>query len=650
MSLDRWDRPSKPSPASARAARPPLTPRVATAESNASTRSLPLRQTAAAKSASATLSTKGSVNVLANGNVTPRSSARLSRVGLANESPSQDEVTPVGARSKSEVTVRGVATQDRAGSLGGASFHIDAQKKPRENRPNGLLSKGRAWTESPSVVSPSSYAPRQSSPERSHDDRFFHASDGPKQTTVPITIAPSRAQFVHANGQAEEKKEPATSPPSSVLSAVSEKRSPAPWTRLNGGSNGPTSPPLRSPGLSILSGNSPLFTPAAVQASRQKSPSPSRDNLHLSYRKGVSQVIGTRPSPRSPAPNVTTLSLATIADRRESVESSPVRDAAHRKSTSLSSVDSPHAHEARRRSTLTTEAETAPSPLVHELKASSIPPESDPAVQLPSIDTALGSPSITAPPVQSALSPTKSVADLASDARRERKVLDLEISNSSLMAINASLEREMRRQKAELKRFRRLTRAGRFSFAPSRSSEGMASLDEEEEHNDFFGFPSGYTDQQDDYSDDEESLASSAEPLSPSTHSRRESDRLARDTRRLQVDLAKHKELLVQSQAMNQSLKRCMLATEDMVSEGKKALEYQVRVSDIELGGRVLSQHEDDEEGSATEITDAALHDDDLSQAKGFLDVWASGGRPSYESSEGYDRDSGIEVDRGGGG
>jgi hypothetical protein len=145
-------------------------------------------------------------------------------------------------------------------------------------------------------------------------------------------------------------------------------------------------------------------------------------------------------------------------------------------------------------------------------------------------------------------------------------------------------------------------------------------------------------------SDDEESLGSSAEPMSPAAESRRENDRLAKDERRLQIDLQKHKELLVQSQAMNQSLKRCMYATEEMIREGKKALDYHVRVSDVKLGGRVLSSHEDDEDTSQEiEVEDDHLHED---PAKGFLEVWTNIGRPSFEGSEGGDRDSGIEVDR----
>ena len=229
-------------------------------------------------------------------------------------------------------------------------------------------------------------------------------------------------------------------------------------------------------------------------------------------------------------------------------------------------------------------------------------------------------------------------------------MLDLEISNSSLLAINASLEREVRRQKAELKRFRRLSRAGRFSLAPGerfgRTSDDFSAV-EEDEAVDIFGLPSASTGMNEDFSDDEESMTSSAEPLSPSAHSTQESDRLVRDEKRLQIDIQKHKELLVQSQAMNQSIKRCMYATEEMIREGKKALEYHVRISDVKLGGRVLSTHDDGvEESQAIEFEDEALQNDSVDQAKGLLEVWAGVGRPSFEGSEAEDRDSGIEVDR----
>lgn len=72
-----------------------------------------------------------------------------------------------------------------------------------------------------------------------------------------------------------------------------------------------------------------------------------------------------------------------------------------------------------------------------------------------------------------------------------------------------------------------------------------------------------------------------------------------KDEKRFLIDLAKHQELLADSQKMNQSLKRCLGWTEELISEATKALEYNVHVSDIQLGGRVLSPDELHEDGEA---------------------------------------------------
>lgn len=396
--------------------------------------------------------------------------------------------------------------------------------------------------------------------------------------------------------------------------------------------------PMLSPALSSLSSTSPFFA-AATGQQKPRSPSPSKD-IHLSYRKGASQIFGNRSTPR---PSIDTLPFVGSEDRRGSTGPLP-SSTPHRKSPSLSSIDSGNSHQSRRRSATTLEA--TPSPLTQEVKPATVPRVSKP---IPSIDTSLQPPD-TPSALESALSPTKSISELASDARRERKVLDLEISNSSLLAINSSLEREVRRQKTELKRFRRLSRAGRFSYNPNeraaRLSEGLSTLGEEDVPDaDYsaWGPPSGFTDVYDDFSDDEsESVTSGGEPLSPGA----QSDRLAKDEKRLRVDLEKHKELLVQSQMMNQSIKRCMFATEEMMKDAKKALQYHVRVSDVKLGGRILTGHEDEEDDQAEdiEVEDETLHGDDAAQD--FLKTWQGVGRPVFEGSEGTDRDSGIEVDK----
>ncbi|KAJ5707837.1 hypothetical protein N7488_007638 [Penicillium malachiteum] len=196
------------------------------------------------------------------------------------------------------------------------------------------------------------------------------------------------------------------------------------------------------------------------------------------------------------------------------------------------------------------------------------------------------------------MSPGKSDSgDGALNARTERKILDLEISNSSLLAINRTLEREMRKQNAELRRFRRLSRSGRLSMAPStRSFSGTAlsiTSEAEEDASDHFSAPS------DDMSDfsDEDSVPEGV--LSPDTLAEHDAKHRAHDEKRFMIDLANHQNLLVESQKMNQSLKKCLIRTEELIKAGRKALEYNVHVQDIELGGRVLCPEELDDMGES---------------------------------------------------
>jgi hypothetical protein len=233
--------------------------------------------------------------------------------------------------------------------------------------------------------------------------------------------------------------------------------------------------------------------------------------------------------------------------------------------------------------------------------------------------------------------------ELAANARRERKVLDLEISNSSLLAINRSLEKEIRKQKAELRRFRRLSRAGRFSVDPASSTPesfhavGTGSLGElsdmseaEEEEP---------VEEEDDPEDSESSLDEGA--LSPSLQAERDEAHRLRDEKRLQLDLSKHRELLVDSQKMNQSLKRCLGWTEQLIKDGQKALEYKVHVSDVKLGGRVLISEDDDIEACRVE------------ESRGLLSPWSplhsamdALDSPFFtDASRLIDRDSGVDLD-----
>ena len=213
------------------------------------------------------------------------------------------------------------------------------------------------------------------------------------------------------------------------------------------------------------------------------------------------------------------------------------------------------------------------------------------------------------PPVQNKLD---HLNELAAQARRERKVLDLEISNSSLLAINRTLEREMRKQKEELRKLRRSSRRtadGRvISMATNRTVSSRMSGLSEMTGNDgdldigFNGNTSSEAEDEtlsDPYNNDEiRSLSSSTSSPPPIRSS------FAKDTKRLNLDLSRHRTLLVDSQKLNQTIKRCLDSTESLIADGKKALDYRIDISEIEnlppspkkAGGRVLERDEDDDD------------------------------------------------------
>ncbi|KAK5093566.1 hypothetical protein LTR70_004625 [Exophiala xenobiotica] len=191
---------------------------------------------------------------------------------------------------------------------------------------------------------------------------------------------------------------------------------------------------------------------------------------------------------------------------------------------------------------------------------------------------------------------TKEQLDAATNARRERKVLDLEISNSSLLAVNKTLEKELRKQNAELRRFRRLSRSGRLSFTPSNrivsgaSTATLATL-QEADHDDMPSPASpnssdpGSLYDEGDFSDDGSSSF---------TESSDKMRRRARDEKRLMQDLQRHQQILIDSQKLTQSIQRCLNCTDELIKDGQKALAYQVEGRGVKVGGRVLNPDDDE--------------------------------------------------------
>lgn len=192
--------------------------------------------------------------------------------------------------------------------------------------------------------------------------------------------------------------------------------------------------------------------------------------------------------------------------------------------------------------------------------------------------------------------------ELVANARRERKVQDLQITNASLEAINRTLERQLRKQTNELRRYKRMTRAGRLSSANTAASSRIPSTSTTSEAPEGplnkLGLPdlseedSGTEPDNESLGDSElsESDSGGSGHRSPGTIAMRDAQHRKRDEKRLQVDLSKHQQLLVDSQRMNQSLKRCLGWTEELIREGKRALDYRVRVSEFDVDGRALPE------------------------------------------------------------
>ncbi|RMD44231.1 hypothetical protein DV735_g925, partial [Chaetothyriales sp. CBS 134920] len=223
-------------------------------------------------------------------------------------------------------------------------------------------------------------------------------------------------------------------------------------------------------------------------------------------------------------------------------------------------------------------------------------------------------------PKQSLTNPTPNNRDSkffhASDVNaesnpRERKVLDLEISNSSLLAINKTLERELRKQTVELRRFRRLTRSGRLSIAPAGRTVSSSTLDTVPELFDEEPSDSEPDDDASDLDEDEDNLStSSGDPLSATF----KASQRARDEKRLLLNLSRHQQMLVDSQKLTQSIRRALTCTEELIRDATKAIDYRVGIGDVKLGGRVLSTDELESHGG-----EADHPEEEFSHSQGLL-------------------------------
>ena len=480
---------------------------------------------------------------------------------------------------------------------------------------------------------------RNGPPSSNRDSKFFYASDVPRSAQPQPAPAPRPAPlqkgpvFFYANGDnLPAKPSPPTSVPAGPFSPSLPTSNPDPRDSKFMYANG--TPDLQ-PSLMTTSGSGSVVSTSSRVTSNKPGSGPQSPAAYMPQGTTSPPKIPGYPPPPSQPQSSTGPSIAErrsmIASstpqlgrskpdlRRISAEAPPRRSSGHSRSGSL--VAEPP-------SVTRTVASSPPvsSPVPSPMSFS------NPSISMASVlqaaddfgaehdDNESMASGLTSPKSTSGNDPLN---ELVANARRERKVQDLQITNASLEAINRTLERQLRKQTNELRRYKRMSRAARLSSANttacSRIPSGSATSETPEGPlNDLAlsDLSEGPEADPEDGDLDESELSESDSTGSARTGSgtaMSDARHRKRDEKRLQVDLSKHQQLLVDSQKMNQSLKRCLGWTEELIREGKRALEYQVKISEADIGGRVAP-----EEGEQPYIYDGAeLWDHDHASGRG---------------------------------
>ncbi|KFY19091.1 hypothetical protein V493_08149, partial [Pseudogymnoascus sp. VKM F-4281 (FW-2241)] len=535
-------------------------------------------------------------------NITPRSGSRKSRLDSANPTPTG---TPT-ALKPTEPTLASGGNLVYSGGLGLSQLD-DLPTKPTVSFSPTISDIGSAQDRSQQQS--------QQLQQSQQAGKFFYASDARSNNPQPSRqrpAPPKQNSFLYANGNAIPS--PTTQPGPSPTLPASEDKARARFVHANGTPDTTKLPTHSFTRAGSAVSTTPFSGPPrlAFQGRPSGSSRPSSPTKPADGNTYVPRRISTVSPPSIPTP-YTSPPLASAPYTSPPLIQTPYTSPPLYQKVAPTSEDGPMpspfrprskspsvSHQDESRSGVeSSEGRNVSLPVTTDRTSLSSTEEGSEAAFADDLSTVSGLRS----PVKAGGS-LEQLNELAANARRERKVLDLEITNSSLAAINRTLEREMRKQSAELRRYRRLSRSGRLSIATavSRSSLGShISLGgiSEDPGSDLSG--EEYDDE--DYDDASELDSVDDGTLSPTALAESDARHRKRDEERLQLDLEKHQQLLVDSQKMNQSIKRCLGWTEELILEGNKALAYKVHVSDVELGGRVLiaDDHDDDTETVVSE-------------------------------------------------
>lgn len=542
-----------------------------------------------------------------NSNITPRSGSRKARAETA--SPTLNG-TPTGTsnvpRPVSSGKRREMSTEDAQATSG---LGLRIANNGRRSKTGSVISDGPSSSVSsrPKLMERNS-ASSLGSPE--NPPKFFHADD----VKASIPSRPTSERSLPQGGLPEYTRpedENSLFARSSSFGNSSGTEEQRPKFFYANDANGSKSPPLR-----FANGMTSHRPPLQTIHSANTGNSPPRASSPLKDEVVPQTFVATKPSPRRH-----TRLVSNGGSTLQSQQGISNGNGNMSRRSSLNSPKQPYTT-SRGRSTSTNSAGPSPPRMMNAGLCETDPIQRTRPASLIGVNGALpqnaNAPIITqelfhnqvfSPPQ----SPTKApgagqskidhMNELAANARRERKVLDLEISNSSLLAINRTLEREMRKQTAELRRFRRLSRSGRLSIPPSRSASGKKStfavvtdrslLDSDEE-------------EEDDMDDMFSNLSSTSAASRPSSRNAYAGHDRFQDPERIELDLAAHRALLQDSQTLNMSIKRCLEQSENLLENGKRALAYFAEAPEPEnLGPRVLTPDE--------------VEDGNFSQGQGLL-------------------------------
>lgn len=150
-------------------------------------------------------------------------------------------------------------------------------------------------------------------------------------------------------------------------------------------------------------------------------------------------------------------------------------------------------------------------------------------------------------------------------ARSERKVMDLEISNTSLMAVNKFLEKKLHKQSVLLHEYET------SSWSTGNNNKATTPFSDSE--------------------DEDEGLKENKIPLDSLLD---ENELIDQDgIHAIQDRTNKHIEFVESYERMNRSLRKCLYLSQSLLEDATNSLEYSIDPEDVKLGGRVAVNDDD---------------------------------------------------------